>query len=377
MRTYTGNYTVSGVTYGYEVEIPEALMFVYSRHNFCKIKVTDSDGSAVIGRKIQLVLRCGRNMLNGEYRILNAEGKATFDIAELAQVATDNREDEIKSLFYNDTQFAQWQSRMIQLSFYDTGVVLYSTTLQTMNGAHDNAVDWWDKTRRLKWWKNYPFTFDFVNVTTVQLKKGSLEISPRVPYVESNIPQLLLRYNPHYFGDNVGSITISTKEATPGVAIVDGIVTGMANSVTLEIDGCAEDLQRKTYLRWLGSHGEVFYWLFDTIEDSVSVTSEIFRSNITSDVFTLYGEDNAMRPSGIAKHSEKKRKRTIATGMLDKDYYDVVSSVLESPFVDMYLGNGRWERVKVKVDDGSLSRNPRTADMAKTSRIALTIEIGE
>lgn len=375
MRTYTGNYTVGGVTYGYEVEIPELLVFVYSRHVFAKIKVTDSNGSVVIGRKIQLVLRDGGTMMTGEFRILDSNGTAIFDIAELVRVATDNREDELKSLFYDDTAFSQWQSRMIQLSFYDTGVVLYSTTLQTMNGAHDNAVDWWDKTRRLKWWKNYPFTFDFVNVTTVQLKKGNLVQSPRVPYVESRIPQLLLRYNPHYFGDNVGSITISTKEATQGVAIVDGIVTSMANSVTLEIDGCAEDLQRKTYLRWLGSHGEVFYWLFDTIEDSVSVTSEIFRTNITSDVFTLYGEDNAMRQSGIIRDSEKERKRTIATGMLDKDYYDVVSSVLESPFVDMYLGNGRWERVKV--DDGSLSRNPRTADMAKTSRIALTIEIGE
>jgi hypothetical protein len=97
---------------------------------------------------------------------------------------------------------------------------------------------------------------------------------------------------------------------------------------------------------------------------------------MVDDVFTDSGiARNNTRDNGIVKDISVTTTRTISTEYLDKCYYELVSSVAESPLVDMLIGSDRWQRINVA--DGSFSRSLKTADRAKRNRIVLTIEIPE
>jgi hypothetical protein len=168
------------------------------------------------------------------------------------------------------------------------------------------------------------------------------------------------------------SSAFSIYENKAGWAVIDGIVDEEVNNVVrLEVDNCPASNDR-TYLRWLGKHGEVYYWLFFNQAEEIQASSDLY---ITShdDVFKG-SETNKILDNGVVKDVTIKKTRTIFTEPVDSYYYDYIVQMADSPYVDMYLGNGKWQRVNVQ--DASFSKSLKGAERQKKHRFVYTIEIG-
>lgn len=384
MQTINGKVGI----YAYEIEQPEELIFAYSRHVYIRARIT-SDNIPVQGLNVRLIITDNDKHLSlDERRYTDSDGRVTFDIARILQVMTDNREEEMSSLMYDANDFALWAMKLVSINIaIDTG--MSSIALPSLfpshiiaNGAHDNARDWWNNTTRenplrLKWWVSYPFTYDQINTEAVRVSQNGSWSIHNVQKADSNNPLQLVRFNPYGLGITADRALIANINAN-GLSVIDGVVytSNKRNFVQLDIDRCSRS-DRKTYLRWLGGHGEVFYWLFDNITEDVSVKSETYQRAMVDDTFRGL-VTNKMRDNGVIKDSTATRTRTIATEYLDNGYYDIVQSVASSPYVDMFIGsedNEKWQRVNVA--DGSFSRSMKMADRAKRNRIVLTIEIPE
>ena len=364
----TGNWQYTAI-------VPEKAIFIYSRHTYAKLNILNLDGTAASALRVQGVVDYAGKQYTNEYRYTDADGNVTFDFAKILQMAKNDRDKELTSLTYETRPFAAWKMGICAIRFYIAGVELASaySLYELVNGAHDNAQDWWTKPRRLKWWTAYPFTFDFTNQERVAaIEKSGLQQEVATPYIETSLTTLLVRFNAAILRTSGSRITIKNL-SHPGIAVEDGIVIGKENYVTLDVDRCPMS-DRKTYLRWLGSHGEVFYWLFDNITESVEVKTETFRRTMVDDMFEGTAT-NLTCDNGIVRDCSAVKTRSIATEMLDGDYYDLVSSIGDSVAVDMYLGDNKWQRVNVA--DATFTKDIKRSSRGKRNRITLTIQLSE
>lgn len=380
MNITTG--TALGKTY--TTEVPDEVIFIYSKHVYFRAHI---EGGA--GVQIRLTIASqDYSIIHDEWRYADGEGRVTFDIARMLQMLTDSRDKEMSALMYDANDNAPWNMPSWNISltwnaeveqgfFQSVQLAQYFTTFVLVNGAHDNAYDWRNAPTakdaiRLKWWTNYPFTLDFINTDKIDVNDVIYDI---VKLPADSMYQMI-RLNPVGFGITADRALIIPRYKV-GLTIIDGeIYSDERNAVVLDIDRCPRS-DRKTYLRWLGSHGEVFYWLFDNVTEDISVKSETYSRAMADNEFRGL-VTNRMRGNGLIRHSETTRTRTIATEYLDNGYYDIVQSVASSPCVDMLIGDGdkeKWQRVNV--GDASFSRSLKTADRAKRHRIVLTIEISE
>lgn len=384
MRIITGQFTVGLDTYNYEVTAPDEMVFTLSRHVYVRVRLTDTNDAPVAGLQIQLVTRAGVQMNTGEFRYTDADGSVTFDIARLLQImsAGNGADKELASIEYRAGFFSPWLSTDVTIALYMTGTMFQSIPVRCYNGAHETWKDWWSKPRRLKWWTEYPFTFDFINSDKInyQADNGTWKavLMPETAKAE------LVRINPEEFNVTFNRrLTFHErfyaafnndhnddyeKESIIGLAIVEGDQQEHDNYVTLEADKCADHTNR-TYLRWLGSHGEVFYWLFFDGEESVQVSSERYSRPLTDDRFTGYATNRRL-DNGIIRMTEKKTTKKICTEWIDGEIYGYVLQLASAEHVDMYLGNDRWKAVTI--EDATVTRNLRD----RNSRIALTIDMG-
>lgn len=364
----TGNWQYTAI-------VPEKAIFIYSRHTYAKLNIRNLDGSAASAVRVQGVVDYAGKQYTNEYRYTDSDGNVTFDFAAILQAAKNDRDKEMALLTYEMTSFSSWQMGICSIRFYIGGVELRSasTFYELINGAHDNAQDWWSKDRRLKWWTAYPFTFDFTNQERVAaIEKSGLMQEVATPYIKTSLTTLLVRFNAAILRTSGSRITIKNL-SHPGIAVEDGIIVGTDNRVTLDVERCPMS-DRKTYLRWIGSHGEVFYWLFDNITESVEVNTETFRRTMVDDMFQGTAT-NLTRDNGIVRDCSAVTSRSIATEMLDGEYYDLVSSIGDSVAVDMYLGDNKWQRVNVA--DATFAKDIKRSSKGKRNRITLTIQISE
>ena len=390
MKTLNGTFVTGGVTYNYEAVMPESLIFIYSPHVYAYLKVTDSGGVSVPGLRVQLVLM-GHVTNTNEYRYTDANGIVRFDVARLLQMMTDDRADELYNIEYKRDKFTAWNTAMFALQFYVGGVRVVFSPSQYLNGSHFTAEDWWANERRLKWWSSYPFTFDFVNTSQIKvsINNGVSQIL-KIPYNESSLT-LVNRVNPISLGADTMTRTMkimsninreysrsfssafSIYENKAGWAVIDGIIdTDIDNVVHLEVDNCPMS-DNRTYMRWLGKHGEVFYWLFFNHIEMREIESERFISASTDDVFR--GNDsNKILGNGSIQTGKTSITRTIFTEQVDSFYYDFIIQMADSPYVDMYLDNYRWQRVNVR--NASFVKSLKGNDRQKKHQLSFTIEIG-
>lgn len=386
MKILTGTFGTSI----YRAVMPESIMFIYSKHIYTYLRLVDAEGNGIAGLKIQSVIQGGGGMNAGEYRYTDADGLVRFDIARLLQMMTDNREDEMTDVSYRTDACTSWKTGVYSLRFYISGAVVLESRSQYVNGSHFNAVDWWGNERRLKWWSGYPFTFDFVNTNKVSVSIDNA--IKKVVSIPSNASTMLLfnRVNPlslvsraehvveimsEMSADYARAFTspFSTYENKDGDVVVDGMTDMSVDvNVRLEVDNCPA---RKdcTYLRWLGRHGELFYWLFNNLEETTQTKSDVY---VTGSEGLFYGNDtNKIIRNGAVKDVVKTKTKTIYTEPLKACYYDYVVQMAESPYVDMYMGDNRWQRVIVQ--DGSVARTLKGSGKAKQHQISFTIEIGD
>jgi hypothetical protein len=385
----TGTFITGGVTYNYEAVMPESLIFIYSPHIYTCLKITDGNGDPVKGMKVQSVIM-GKVYNGNEYRYTNVDGIVRFDIGRLLQMMTDDRKDELSNIEYRRDVFTSWNTGIYMLQFYVDGARVLSSQTQYLNGSHFIADNWWGNERRLKWWSNYPFTFDFVNTRIIDVTiNNGFRQNLFVPYNGSSL-KLINRMNPMVLGADTFTRSIkitsdisrefsraftsafSIYDNKTGWAIINGLIDeDVENVVRLEVDNCPAN-DNRTYMRWLGKHGEVFYWLFYNQAEEIQASSDVY---ITSHDDLFKGsETNKILDNGIVKDVTIKKTRTIFTEPVDSYYYDYIVQIADSPYVDMYLGNGKWQRVNVQ--DASFSKSLKGAERQKKHRFVYTIEIG-
>lgn len=384
MNITTG--TALGKTY--TTEVPDEVIFIYSKHVYFRAHI---EGGA--GVQIRLyITNHDYSIQHDEYRYADSEGRVTFDIARILQMLTDSRDKELSALMYDANDNAPWNmpSWNITLTliaevdggaFQSVPLAQYFTTFVLVNGAHDNAYDWRNAPTikdaiRLKWWTEYPFTFDFINTDSINVSQIGYGEIREISKLPADSVYQMIRLNPAGLGITSDWALIIPRYSV-GLTIIDGeLYSNKRNYMVLNVDRCPRS-DRKTYLRWLGSHGEVFYWLFDNITEDISVKSETYSRAMTDNEFRGL-VTNRIRGNGLIRHSEQTKTRTIATEYLDNGHYDIVQSVASSPCVDMLIDDGnseKWQRVSVA--DASFSRSLKVADRAKRHRIVLTIEISE
>lgn len=394
MRVVTGQ--IADV-YNYEAEFPDEIIFAYSKHILFKCRITNiADNTPAVGLKITFGIA-----LEEEYRYTNSNGEVMIDAARLIQIITNNREKELSSIMYDATDVTLWNMGRLYASFimeynqmfYFLGDALGFTIV---NGAHDNAENWRvghtsSRTAfRLQMWRKYPFTFDVgVGRIDYNLWGDPLTSSPDFPIrktpvvdVPLGVEMQQIRITPEYLIED-RTHSKSTMWVRPqSMLTMTGDTHGSTNTTNrsliykIEINECPRS-DSKTYLRWLGKHGEVFYWLFDNISEDWNVKSDRYHKIIKDDTFKGL-VTNKMRDNGVIRDAQVTKTRVLATELIDNHYYEIVRSIAESPYVDMLIGeegDEKWQRINVA--DGSFSRSLKVIDRAKQHRITLTIEIDE
>jgi hypothetical protein len=265
-----------------------------------------------------------------------------------------------------------------------------------VNGAHDNAENWrvgynhTNRAFRLQMWRKYPFTFD-VGVGRIEYNlSGNPLTSSSAPFpirktpvvdVPLGVTMQQIRITPEYLIEDRTHSKSTMWVRTQTMLTMNGDTHGSTSLASLliykiEINECPRS-DSKTYLRWLGKHGEVFYWLFDNISEDWNVKSDRYHKIIKDDTFKGL-VTNKMRDNGVIRDAQVTKTRVIATELIDNHYYEIVRSIAESPYVDMLIGeegDEKWQRINVA--DGNFSRSLKVVDRTKQHRITLTIELDE
>lgn len=334
MRTLEGTYTKGGTTYNYKALVPDAAVFVHSKHVFSYITITDSSSNFVVNRQIQMIATTMNTGLN-EFRNTDSQGTASYDIARMLQITKGDIKNELQ--INQNTTVQLTKARRITISFYDSGTVIVAFFQELLTGANDTIDKWWYNRRRLRLFTNYPYTFDFQNINgnwSVGDLGGALT-TEAFPYVSTNLTYSMVRINPkrQWGSDLSRNIAGKTVSAQITMATKDGSFTQVASYLDLIIDRQSFDLDKKCYLRWIGKHGEVFYWLFRKHSTVDATAKESFKRSFIGDGYDSYGVIDTEELAELKKTSTM----TVFTDMLNNDEYDVVMSIINSPYVDMLV----------------------------------------
>lgn len=354
MRTATGTYTVGTTTYKYEVTMPEAIVFTHSNHIYLKVKITDTNDAAVSDHRIQITTN--PTWFGYEFRYTDANGELTVDMARVMQIITDNVKSEFNIDYANAVTLCQSLVRNIQL--YDKGVQFYNIRVEAFNGA-DSVGDCWMNTavngrRLLRWFKNYPFTFDMPNLNEVSLTvdEGTAAVTEWPQATAGARLYSMQRANPA----RINALSAATKnfEVTTLWYAFDevGVLqSNRGNTVRVEIDNRAYD-KNTVYLRWLGEHGEIYYWPFYRFQQQRDIKLTKHKRAMISDLY----DDNGLLDTEYLNNSEETATLTVYSEFVDKTFFDMIMTIVRSPFVDMLVSYS----VSQSSSQGNQSQQERT-----------------
>lgn len=373
MRTTTGTYGNGG---SYTLEYPEMMSFIYSPHVFVRMTLADADGNAVAGVRLQCVLTGGGGTNTNNFRYTDGNGSAVFDIARTLQVMIGNREEEMLQPYATHA----WKQYMYAVDIYSGSSRIVRVYVETANGSDRITDNWLSGQRRLKCWANYPFTIDMSNSDGLIVDTGDgFARRYAVVMAESSLVTQMVRRPLSEFLRDVGrqsyrwvKITLPTDVA--GVSFKDGVMMSSDNAVLVDIDRCQQDLDRRAYLRWMGRHGEIYYWLFFVNEKTYQTKTDVYRRPMTYDGYEGSDPLNRVLLNGEVRDSITEETISLYSELISAEHYAYARSVAFSPYVDMYLGDGKWQRVSVNDSTQSMEQGN---EKAKRHRIALTIKTGE
>lgn len=340
------------------VAYPEELVFADSAKCPVEVQLFDADASPEYNQEVMLTVKdSSEDDGYSEVRILDGQGRASFDIARYVQMILGDPDDDGTFDYSNDSEIVT--QKVIQVSLTAFGVVFYTFTFSAVHGDNKVLDRWWSKPRKLRWWVNYPFAFDAMPIqTSVTDEAGNV-----TAWTPSDLPLPLplyqrIRANASTMSNgsfkahvSKGGIMfgIATASDTGHVAGTKLFMTG-DNDVEVIADKCPAD-PNAAYLRWLDRHCELRHWLFSKYRetDNVQATDDR-RSGFDPDRFVDgVARDGRMRDGILTK------ELTVNTGYLQGWEYDIVESIANAPFVDMldmeaYLADDTilWHRLMVK-----------------------------
>lgn len=364
----------------YQITFPEDYIFAHSRHTYIDIdELRDQDYVPNSGGTVMITIRdADTNKSYSEYRRLDERGKATFDISRFLQIFMEDTMREDAYFDYNDDSKIVAR-HVIVVGLKYGGVYFWEREFQVVNGADEVTDCWWNKERRLKWWVNYPFTFDFRNIewASAEINNSGLEqtlILPQITPYNSTIGRIRINTN-RLLTPVVKVVKIYTQN---GMGFLNGSFGQMNNTVVIEAKPQAMS-SRYIYLRWLNRHGELSYWLFNRYSfQRATKATDSQRAYIKDERFDQYGTcDN----STIRTMSQQREIKAF-TDALDGFDYDVVRQLFAAPFADMLITEHStidtplWQRVHIKPET-QVEPLQHSDDYTTNRQVTITITMPE
>lgn len=213
--------------------------------------------------------------------------------------------------------------------------------------------------RRIKWFRNYPFTFGIYANATSSLIVNNAQVISLAGRGMYNV-------RPTYSGsakklniyDYSGNIIQATFDDTFDLTFWDG--DGVSRKLfEIDIDDCADD---GFYLRWINRHGFVCYWLFKKGAEQYQAANggEYLRNNLL-DTEQAYGYNGGQ----VRRQSYTRQDIVpVCAPLVDRDTWDYLLDVITSPVVDLFRGykadqtTPRWQAVTIQA--GSYTKAMRT-----------------
>jgi len=109
----------------------------------------------------------------------------------------------------------------------------------------------------------------------------------------------------------------------------------------LTVNKCTEGI----YLRWVNKFGDFCYWLFNPHEEKNEVKD--IGVNIEEFITTTDFVNGFHVGTNHPKGKEAQRLVTLYANLVDSETFDFLTSLAESPVVDLYCGDGNWVRVNI------------------------------
>lgn len=275
-----------------------------------------------------------------------ANNEATADVSIFARAMFD------ATNYLSPGERVQPMSVSVGVVLDDEAGTTLSTTLSwlTIWGAMSPGEVHGD-VKTLRWFPHYPMTIEVFPFSGTTVYTNTDTDTKRIPY-ETATENAIMQINPaDVFADAVyrGGIVIGKYV---GVNVWDETFDYTFGNFKTDqaINVIKDDRTCGVFLRWVDKHGFLRYFLFDKGEDTTSASEygEAMPDTYMSDASLYYG--GMMRDQG--KTTE--RKMTIQATALLADEFDYIRTVGISPFVDMYIGNGLWQ--PVRVSDGDYAR---------------------
>lgn len=339
------------------VAYPEELVFADSAKCTVEARLFDQDATPEYNQEVMLTVKdASEDAGYSEVRILDSQGRVSFDIARYVQMILGDPDDDGTFDYSEDSGIVT--QKVIRVTLTAFGVVFYTFIFSAVHGNNRIGDRWWSAERRLRWWPAYPFAFDFPNTSQVQVVIGDSVQTKEFPTVQTTIANSRARVRASYFANDTFKVNLTKGGFSFGIAGASdtGHIEGTKyfhesqNSVTLVADQCPAD-PNAAYLRWLDRHCELRHWLFSKYRETDTVEStDDRRSGFDPDRFVDgVARDGRMRDGTLTK------ELTVNTGYLQGWEYDIVESIVNAPFVDMldmeaYLADGTilWHRLMVK-----------------------------
>ena len=111
--------------------------------------------------------------------------------------------------------------------------------------------------------------------------------------------------------------------------------------IELAVNKCTEGV----YLRWVNKWGDFCYYLFmkNTEQSEVKDVNVNIEEYLTTTDFVNGFHAGTNHPKG----KEAQRTMTLYAPLVDGDTFDFLTSLAESPVVDLYCGDDNWVRVNM------------------------------
>lgn len=370
----------------FQITYPEDYIFAQSRHTYINIdRLHDIDHYPNQGMPVKMqITDTTANKTYAEVRYLDKDGKAMFDIARFLQVFM---EDTVKpdTITHDNDQSTLVIAHAVTISlFYDIETTAFWTlsTFEVVNGADEVMDNWWNGTRRLRWWHNYPFTFDFRNLdeASITVNDGAATVGHLPQITPDAFTYSRIRVNPKYLAANANKLEVATTSNT-GMGFVFGhFYSTKRNVVVLLGNSCARS-DKDIYLRWLNRHGELSYWLFKRYS--------VQRKFKATDNQRAYIKDERIDETTMVIDNALLRALTVEgelkcyTDSLDGIDYEIVRQMFSAPFVDLYLPEPSalmktavWHRVHIKPETQTEVLR-HADDYTKNRQVTVTLTMPE
>lgn len=392
MRIFDGYfYDLNGDLYYSSLYAPEWVDFAHSRSvPFVVNYIKDNDMAPEDGGEVTLQLTDAVSGLTyTETKILDANGSTTFRTERFMQMFLDGTLAD--DTCYDYTAASKLiTSLRIDFALIYKGVSAATGSMEIRSGMIDIMERYNSTKPHLRYFEGLPFTFDFPNYKYAKVTRDGVSTSvSNMPAIGGGTPSSRIRVNMSQIW------TLGTRQYVVETRDGDGHLRGVYWSIAKSTDTghvagsmlvvndpvgvviTADPCNKGVYLRYIGRHGEMFYWLFQPQQQGVSYGVDTYRR---ADIPIDRAVDGVVQDDTFA-HYDKERTLKVYSQPLDGYEYKVVMQLFDAPYVDMLVEGDEahptdiiWRRVRIA--KGSYSeRLKHTDDNTLNREVAFTIEL--